>query len=543
MVFGLGANGAIDSVQVLWPNDKIETIKSVKADQIITLKQENAKEIFHFFEAKQTPIFADVTSGLLDYLHVESMFNDYDRDVLLKQKYSTQGPALAVGDVNGDGLEDIYLGGAAGQIKQLFIQKTGGKFVNSPQADFSLDQTTENTDATFFDADKDGDLDLFVVTGSNEFAENAPELHDLLYLNDGKGNLKRDVRFPMIYENGSSVSAADYDKDGDIDLFVGTRMINAKYGQSAQSNLFINDGTGGFKNQSKRYMPQVTELGMVTDSEWSDVNGDGYVDLLVTQDWGPVVVFKNERGRKLTKQEPVAGSEGLWSCIKPADIDGDGDMDFVLGNFGLNSKIKASAESPAYLHVGDFDKNGAIEQIISCVTEDGNTYPMVLKGEMQRALPMIKKKFIKYKDYANKTVDELFSEEQREGAIVRQITTTESSFLINDGKGNFSLQALPYQAQFSPIRGIQAADFNKDGKLDILLAGNFFDSLPEWGRFDANYGLLLEGQGKGKFAVKLSKQTGFKTLGQVRNMALVKGGKSMYVVLAKNDDKAQVFKF
>jgi hypothetical protein len=543
MVFGLGANGAIDSVQVLWPNDKIETIKSVKSDQTITLKQENAKEIFHFFEAKQTPIFADVTSGLLDYLHVESMFNDYDRDVLLKQKYSTQGPALAVGDVNGDGLEDIYLGGAAGQIKKLFIQKAGGKFVDSPQPDFSLDQTTENTDAIFFDADKDGDQDLFVVTGSNEFAENAPELHDLLYLNDGKGNLKRDIRFPMIYENGSSVSAGDYDKDGDIDLFVGTRMVNAKYGQSAQSNLFINDGTGGFKNQSKRYMPQVTDLGMVTDSEWSDVNGDGYVDLVVTQDWGPVVVFKNERGRKLTKQEPVVGSEGLWACAKPADIDGDGDVDFVLGNFGLNSKIKASVEAPAYLHVGDFDKNGVVEQIISCVTEDGNTYPMVLKGEMQRALPLIKKKFIKYKDYANKTVEELFTDEQREGATVRQIQTTSSSFMINDGKGNFTFQALPYQAQFSPIRAIQTGDFNKDGKLDILLAGNFFDSLPEWGRFDANYGLLLEGQGKGKFAVKLSKQTGFKTLGQVRNMALVKGGKSTYVVLAKNDEKAQVFKF
>jgi hypothetical protein len=254
-------------------------------------------------------------------------------------------------------------------------------------------------------------------------------------------------------------------------------------------------------------------------------------------------VFINERGRKLTKQEPVAGSEGLWSCIKPADIDGDGDMDFVLGNFGLNSKIQATAEKPAYLHVGDFDKNGVVEQIISCVTEDGNTYPMVLKGEMQRALPMIKKKFIKYKDYANQTFDDLFTQEQRDGSIERQIMTTQSSFLINDGKGNFSLQALPYQAQFSPIKGIQAGDFNKDGKLDILLAGNFFDSLPEWGRFDANYGLLLEGQGKGKFAVKLSKQTGFKTLGQVRNMALVKGGKSTYVVLAKNDDKAQVFKY
>lgn len=543
MVFGLGENGAIDSLVVLWPNDKKETIKSLKSNQVITLKQENAKEIFHFNKLNQSSIFTDVTSGALNYLHVESKFNDYDRDVLLKQKYSTQGPALAVGDVNGDGLEDLYLGGAAGQGKHLFIQKAGGKFVNSPQVDFSLDQTTENTDAIFFDADKDGDLDLFVVTGSNEFKENAPELQDLLYINDGKGNMKRDVRFPLIYENGSSVSAADYDRDGDLDLFVGTRMVNSKYGQSAQSHLFINDGNGGFKNQTKRFMPQVNELGMVTDSEWSDVNGDGYLDLVVTQDWGPVVVFKNERGRKLTKQKPVAGSEGLWSCVKPADIDGDGDMDFLLGNFGLNTKIKASAAFPAYLHAGDFDKNGSIEQLISSVTEDGNTYPMVLKGELQRALPMIKKKFIKYSDYANKTVDELFTEEQRKGATIRQITTTQSSFMINDGKGNFTLQAMPYQAQYSPIKAIETGDFNKDGKLDILLAGNFFDSLPEWGRFDANYGIMLEGLGKGKFTVKLSKQTGFRTFGQVRHISLVKGGKHTYVVLAKNGDKAQLFNY
>jgi len=543
MVFGLGANGLVDSVHVLWPNDRTETVKSVKSDQTITLKQENAKEIFRFFEAKQAPIFVDVTSSLLDYLHVESIFNDYGRNVLLKQKYSTQGPALAVGDVNGDGLEDIYLGGAAGQSKKLFVQRQGGQFVDSPQADFKLDQTTENTDAIFFDADKDGDLDLFVVTGSNEFADNAPDLLDLLYLNDGKGNLKRDARFPMIYENGSSVSAADFDRDGDIDLFVGTRMVNSKFGLSTLSNLFINDGTGGFKNQSKQYMPQITDLGMVTDSEWSDVNGDGYLDLVVTQDWGAVVVFKNERGRKLTKQVPLAGSEGLWSTVKSVDMDGDGDQDLILGNLGLNTKIRATIETPAYLHVCDFDKNGSLEHIISCVTEDGNTYPMVLKGEIQRALPMINRKFTKYKDYANKTIEELFSEEQRDGEIVRQIQTTSSSFMINDGKGNFILQALPYQAQYAPIKAIQTGDFNKDGKLDILLAGNFFDSLPEWGRFDANYGLLLEGQGKGKFAVKLSKQTGFKTLGQVRNMALVKGGKSFYVVLAKNNDKAQVFKY
>ncbi len=541
MVFGLGQNGQVDSLQVIWPDDQMQVLKSVQVDQVLTLDYAKATGKFTFKQPVGNSLFADVTSKSLNYTHQESMFNDWDRDVLLKQKLSTQGPAMAVGDVNGDGLDDLYLGGAAGQKKQLFVQQSSGQFKESMQADFNLDQTTENTDAIFFDADGDKDLDLFVVTGSNEFEINAPELHDLLYLNDGKGNFKRDLRFPTIYENGSCVTAADMDHDGDLDLFVGSRMLSTKYGMSPSSNLYINDGTGGFKNYSKRFMPEIVELGMVTDAEWADVNKDGYADLVVSQDWGGIVVFKNERGRKLVKQEMVPGSEGLWGCLKPADIDGDGDMDFIAGNFGLNSKIKASAEFPATLSVNDFDKNGTVEQLISCVTEDGNTYPMVLKGELQRATPGIKQKFIKYKDYANKTVEDLYSDEQREGMVLRQITTTESAFLINDGKGNFSLQALPYEAQFSPIRSIEVSDFDHDGKVDILLAGNFFDSLPEWGRFDAMYGVMLKGLGQGKFVAKPSKETGFQTRGQVRKMATVKSKGGNFVVLAKNNDKAQVF--
>jgi len=541
MVFGLGENAKIDSLHVIWPDDQMQTLKNIKADQVLTLNYTNASTTFKFKPFVSKQLFADVTATKLNYTHQESMFNDWDRDVLLKQKLSTQGPAMAVGDVNGDGLDDLYLGGAAGQKKQLFIQQASGQFKESAQTDFNLDQTTENTDAIFFDADGDKDLDLFVVTGSNEFDINAPELHDLLYLNDGKGTFKRDLRFPTIFENGSCATVADMDHDGDMDLFVGSRMLSTKYGMSPSSNLYINDGTGGFKNYSKRFMPEIGELGMVTDAEWVDVNKDGYADLVVAQDWGGIVIFKNERGRKLVKQEMVPGSEGLWGCLKPADIDGDGDMDFVAGNFGLNSKIKASAEFPATLSVNDFDKNGTVEQIISCVTEDGNTYPMVLKGELQRATPAIKQKFIKYKDYANKAVEELYSDEQRSGMVSRQITTTESAFLINDGKGNFSLQALPYEAQFSPIRGIEVADFDHDGKVDILLAGNFFDSLPEWGRFDAMYGLMLKGFGQGKFAAKRSKDTGFQTRGQVRKMAIAKSKGGNFVVLAKNNDKAQVF--
>ncbi len=544
MIFGLGEKAVIDSVKIIWPDDKMQVLKNQKADQTLTLDYKNANQLFKEVIPVKTPLFNDISANTLAYTHLESNFQDYDRDVLLKQKYSTQGPAMAVGDVNGDGLDDLYLGGAAGQAKQLFVQQKNGKFTESKQIDFGMDLTTENTDAIFFDADKDNDLDLFIVTGSNEFPENAPELHDLLYLNDGKGNFKRDVRFPSIFENGSCVAAADFDKDGDQDLFVGSRMISGKYGMNPSSNFYINDGTGEFKNQSKRFMAEITDLGMVTDAEWSDIDKDGYMDLIVTQDWGQIVIFKNERGKKMTLSSKIKDSEGLWNCIKPADIDGDGDTDFIVGNIGDNTKLKVSPENPALLHVKDFDSNGTVEQIISCLTEDGKTYPMVLKGELQRALPMIKRKYVKYTDYANQSITDMFTPEQMKDCVEKKITTTKTVFLINDGKGNFEMKALPVEAQYSRVAAIETGDFDKDGILDILLAGNFYDVLPEWGRFDANYGLFMKGKGKGNFEVKKSSDSGFKTVGQVRKMYKLKASANQeVVVLAKNNDKAQVFSF
>ena len=544
MVFGLGEKATIDSIKIIWPDDKLQVLKNQKADQMLTLDYTNANQLFKEIIRVKTPLFNDISANVLTYTHIESNFQDYDRDVLLKQKYSTQGPAMAVGDINSDGLDDLYLGGSAGQAKQLFIQQKNGKFTESKQIDFGMDVTTENTDALFFDADKDNDLDLFIVTGSNEFEENAPELHDLLYINDGKGNFKRDVRFPSIFENGSCVAAADFDKDGDQDLFVGSRMISGKYGMNPSSNFYINDGTGEFKNQSRRFMAEINELGMVTDAEWSDIDKDGYIDLIVTQDWGQIVIFKNERGRKMTLASKIKDSEGLWNCIKPTDFDGDGDTDFIVGNIGDNSKLKVSPENPAFLHAKDFDNNGTIEQIISCLTEDGKTYPMVLKGELQRALPMIKRKYVKYTDYANQSITDMFTPEQMKDCVEKKITTTKTVFLINDGKGNFEMKALPIEAQFSRISAIETGDFDKDGILDILLAGNFYDVLPEWGRFDANYGLFLKGKGKGNFEVKKSSDSGFKTVGQVRKMYKLRGSANQeVVVLAKNNDKAQVFSF
>ncbi|MES2795969.1 MAG: VCBS repeat-containing protein [Bacteroidota bacterium] len=541
LIFGLGTNSKIDSVKIIWPNDATQVLKNVQSNGNLVLNIKDANQKFVYVNSLQSTYFQDNTNNTISYTHTESNFVDYNRDLLLKQKLSTTGPAMAVGDVNADGLDDIYLGGAAGQKKVLYIQSVSGQFKESNQADFALDQTTENTDAVFFDADNDKDLDLFVVTGSNEFEQNAVELHDLLYLNDGKGNLKRDIRFPSIYENGSSVAASDFDKDGDIDLFVGSRMISGKYGLNAPSNLFINDGTGGFKNMTKRYMPQISELGMVTDAEWADIDKDGFQDLVVTQDWGGIAIYKNEKGGQLVYFQAIENSEGLWNCLKPMDIDGDGDIDFIAGNAGENIRMKASVEKPAYLYTSDFDKNGAYEQIITCETENGISYPMIQKPDLQRAIPSIKTKFIKYIDFAGKTIDQIFTEEELKEAVIKKVTTLQTSFLINDGKGNFTLKPLPAEVQFSTVNGIEPLDYDGDGFLDLVLTGNFYDILPEWGRCDANFGIVMKGLSKGNYKIQKNSKTGFKTLGQVRKTALVKRKNGLSIVLAKNNESAQIF--
>ncbi len=543
LVFGLGKYQIIDSIKVVWPNDAVQWIRNPKSDQQLVLDYKNATMKPSTNAIKANVLMVDVTSGNLNYIHQESLFNDFDRDVLLKQKYSTLGPALAVGDVNGDGLDDLYLGGAKGLAKKLFLQQSTGRFVEKSQLAFAADIQLESSNALFFDADKDLDLDLLVVTGSNEYAQNSSELRDILYLNDGKGNFSESTSFPKIYENGSVAVAADFDKDGDMDLFVGARMVSSKYGLSPSSSFLVNDGQGGFTEQSKRFMPGIGKLGMVSDATWADIQGDGYLDLVISQDWGGIFVFTNAKGKQMVSQGNLPNSSGLWNTIHAADLDHDGDVDFVLGNLGLNTKIRATVSKPAILEVNDFDKNGTYEQIISCVSEDGNVYPMVLKGELQKAIPLIKKRFIRYQDFANKSISDLFTSDERNGSIQRQIVRTESSMLMNNGNGEFTWLSLPTEAQFSPIKAIETGDFNRDGITDILMAGNFFDVLPEWGRFDADYGLLLLGIGKGKFILKKSPDSGFQYSGQVRKMVKVRTiGNGTAIILAKNNDAAQLFK-
>jgi enediyne biosynthesis protein E4 len=542
MVFGLGQTTKIDSVAVLWNNDKIQVVRNPKTNSTLTLQQINANQNFVPQKVNLKPILSDVTAQTgIDYEHKEQDFIDYDRDNLLKQMYSREGPALAVGDVNGDGLEDIYCGGAARGLKKLYIQQANGRFRESPQADFIADEIAEVVDATLFDADGDKDLDLFVVTGSNEFFPKFDGLKDLLYLNDGKGNFKRDARFPTIAESGSCVAQADFDHDGDIDLFVGGRLIPMQYGASPNSQFYVNQGNGVFVDMKENLLPN-TDLGMVTDAVWADVDKDGFADLITVSDWGPIQIFKNNKGTFTHLDIPsLAHSEGWWNTLKPADLDNDGDVDFVVGNLGRNHRIMASEAHPAKLYSSDFDQNGNYEQVMVSSDENGAEFPFLLKFDLQKRIPAIKKQFLKNKDYAEKSIEQLLGKEAVAKATLRTVTQPNSVVLMNDGGGKWTVKNLPIQAQFAPIYGIETFDFDGDGKLDILMAGNNYDVQPELGRYDANYGLLLKNRGKGDFEVVKSQESGFFVKGQVRNIKTIKSGKKTLFVLAKNNEKVQVF--
>ena len=553
MVFGLGKEPRIDSLVVIWPTDKMQTIRAPKANQMLTLRQQDAQQLWKPSVMNPTPVFRDNTAASgLNFVHTESPFVDYNRDALLKQQFSTQGPAMATGDVNADGLDDVFFGGASGQPGKLYLQQPTGRFVDKTPMIMRQDTISEAVDAVLFDADGDKDLDLYVVTGSNEFQAESEELLDRLYINDGKGSFSlSETALPNLKADGSCVAAADFDRDGDIDLFVGSRMIPGQYGKSPISYLLTNDGRGNFKNYTKRSLPESDQLGMVTAATWADLNGDQYPELIVVGDWEPVRIFENKRGRLSQNPDmPIVAANGealktngWWNCVTAGDADGDGDLDLVVGNLGLNSRIRATQNTPAELYVSDFDHNGTTEQIINCADETGELYPMVLKNELQKEMPTIKKKFVKFNDYAGKKINEIFDEDQLKQAIVKQSFTGATVLLLNDGKGKFTLQTLPADAQFSPVCGVAFLDYDKDGRTDLVLTGNFLDVLPEIGRYDASYGVVLHNAGKAadntiNYTAINPAVSGFFVRGQVRRMKQLAQGQ---LILAKNNDRAQVF--
>ena len=545
---GLGPIDRVDSLVVQWPDGTETVLTDVPSNQILTLHQKDGLPADNnrvSEPAGENPLFRDISDQLvIDFVHRENEYDDFRREKLIYQMLSTEGPRSCQGDVNGDGLEDFFVGGARGQAGSLQVQQPNGSFVSSNIALFEKDKDCEDTDCALFDADGDGDLDLYVASGGNEVSSSSSALADRLYLNKGGGIFSRSSQILPggRYESTSVVRAADFDKDGVMELFVGIRLIPFLYGVPANSYLLENDGKGHFSNASEQLAPGLKEVGMLRDMQWEDVDMDGDLDMILAGEWMPLKIFINENGT-FRELEDAFGNEktsGWWNCIATGDFDGDGDTDFVAGNHGLNSRFRASAERPVSMYVNDFDRNGSAEQII-CVYEGDSAYPLALKHDLTRQIPALLKKYPKYELYKEQTIHDMFAPEQLERAIKLDAALLESSVFINDGTGHFSSLALPMEAQFSTVMAAEAGDFNGDGNKDLLLGGNLYRVKPEVGRYDASYGNFLAGDGTGTFKWIPPNRSGLRLDGEIRDIRTIQSPEGTLLLVARSNDPLQVF--
>jgi hypothetical protein len=537
--FGLDTLSVVDSLLVVWPDLSMQLLQNIHSGQFITVEQKNARGLFtdSLFFPRPKPLLVNVTDSIaLNWLHRENDFFDFTRQYFIPHQLSTAGPKLAVGDVNKDGLDDLYVCGAKGQGGCLFLQTANRRFIASDSALFAGGGADE-TDALFFDANGDGYLDLYVVRGGNELSGNQPALQDHLYLNNGKGHFVLSVdALPAGYANKSTVCAADVDGDGDQDLFVGVRADARAYGQPCTSYLLLNNGKGHFTRAGEVNHP-FTAIGLVTAASFTDLDKDGWPDLVVTGEWMPVQIYMNHRGKLIRSDQSLP--TGLWQSLCVTDLDGDGYPDILAGNYGLNSKLHASPTAPLKLYVKDFNGDNTLAQLLT-YTVNGREYPFLGKDELERKLPWIKKDFLSYSSFAGKTVQEIFGGHLQD-ALVLRAETLASCWLKNDGRGHFSVRPLPDPAQVSPVFAFLADDLDHDGKKDILTGGNFYGVLPYEGRYDANWGnILLDGSGTCRYISPAS--SGFLVRGEVRDLQKIRTADGYLYVVARNNDKLLFFR-
>ena len=542
--FGAGADSIIYKMEVVWPDGKSQILTGVKTNQRLTLLYKDAGT--NTLTLLPSPdniagkkLFTDITDSIqLPYKHQENNFNDFNVQAFIPHMVSTQGPKLAVGDINGDGLEDFFVCGAANQPGTLFQQTAAGKFVATNQKLFLADAACEDVNALFFDADKDGDLDLYVVSGGNETEVKTPALSDRLYINDGKGNFSKSTGLPNFYGNKSVAVAADIDHDGDMDLFVGGRVVAGNYGAIPDSYLLINDGKGNFTIANESTAPGLNKVGMVTDAVWTDIDKDGWLDLIVVGEWMPVTVYKNQQG-KLVNYTVAAGlqnTSGLWTTIHAADLNNDGTDELLLGNWGENSKLHAGKKYSLKLYIGDLDNNGSMDQILA-IEKEGKYYTFLGKEEIEKQLPsLMRKKYLYYAAFAGQTIEQVFGEKLDHSKKL-EANILSSVMLTNNGAGKYSVNNLPSSVQWSPVFSFFTGDINKDGKTDIISAGNFYGVLPYEGRYDAGFGNVLLNDGNNHFNVLSPYQSGFLATGEVRDIKKIKlANGSKCLLVARNND-------
>jgi hypothetical protein len=546
--FGLGASKKIDSLVINWPDGGFSSLKDVVVNQFLTVDESKTPKKTHqeiAIQGKKVFHKAEAIKGI-DFVHQENDFVDFDRDRLLFEMISNEGPHLAIGDVNQDGLDDFYVCGAKDSPGCLFIQGKKGQFKRSHQKLFEVDAISEDTDCVFFDADGDGDLDLYVASGGNEFPSSSSALADRLYLNNGSGQFTKSGQILPAgkYESTSCVKPLDFDKDGDIDLFVGIRLLPFSYGLPVDGYLLENDGKGNFSDVTVQKAASLRKIGMITDMAWADVDKDGDSDMVIVGDWMPVKIFINENGSFSDQSEKygLANTEGWWHTIEAKDLNGDGFDDFVLGNQGLNTFFKASPEKPLTMYVNDFDMNGSIEQII-CAFNGEKSYPVPMKDDLAKQLPSLSAKYPKFADYKDQAIEQIFQPEILKRSIVQKAKLMKSCALMNTGKQSFIVSPLPAEAQFSPVYAVCAGDFDNDDQCDILLGGNQYRAKPETGIYDSSYGQFLKGKANGKWELVSNKESGLFIKGEVRDLKILNIEAARFVVITRNNSSLQFFKY
>lgn len=544
MLVGLGKT-KIDSAFLIWPDNTYEPLTITTNTPVITLNYKKSLPTFDYskitsYEKPQSYPVNDITSAAhLTYNHIENSFSEFDREPLIPHMFSTEGPALAVADINHDGLEDLFIGSAKGYKSAILTQDAEGKFnkLNVPVLD--NDSTWEDVDACWTDVNNDGNIDLVIAGGGNEYFGQEPYLSPRIYLNDGKAHFSAlPNAFDHLYINASSISPCDFNGDGYIDLFIGGRTVPYNYGQTPQSYLLQNDKTGRFKDVTALYAKDLSNVGFVTNGVWVDLDKDGDQDLVLSLEWNGIIAFINEGG--IFTKKIITDKKGWWNFVLPYDIDNDGDIDMIAGNLGLNSRFNQSKGGDVKLYYNDFDDNGKMEQVLT-YNLDGREIPFASKAELEKQMPFLKKKYLYAKDFANASLEEIFTGQKLNETKPLTANYFSNAVLLNDGKMNFNVQPLPWQAQLTAYRDAVVVNANGDNLADFLLVGNYYENSVEMGRFDADFGTILLNKGNGKFSSETL--NGIKVKGQSRHIRKIAVAKKEAFVIARNNDSAMLISF
>ncbi len=553
--FGTGNQTVIPKVEITFPNQKKIILENVKADQLLTVYESNAVTINTTMVTRSNPLFKDISSsGKIKYTQTENEFIDFKREPLIPYMCSRKGPYFTKADVNGDGLEDIYIGGSAGSEGKLMLQNAVGLFTEKKQAAFTAAKNQEDMSSLFFDADKDGDMDLYVVSGGAEFSQGNKLYQDRIYKNDGKGNFTiAPNALPSEGYNGSCVTTLDFDKDGDLDLFVGGHVIPGKFPKPDRSILLQNN-KGIFTDVTGQYAKALLNPGIINQAAWADVDGDSINELSISGEWMPLEIYSFANGQFVKKQNSVHiilpskkdsiinmdALSGWWYNMKAEDLDNDGRMDFVLGNRGLNSSIKGNINEPCTVYAKDFDNNGSYDAILGYYNK-GKCYPLYSRDQLIDQVPAMRKKFVRYKDYAGKTMDDILTGPEKKDMDIYKTNFFESGVLMNEGNNTFRFIPFPEKAQFSTINDLLVDDIDNDGLKDILVCGNSNDPAVMVGVYDATSALLLKGNGKGVFTSVSPAENGLTVKGESRKMVYLKDKNKTTLIFLKNNAAAQVF--